>query len=52
MIQEEENEGVRHRFRQFKNAEVTKRFGVPLRKPDFKLVPPQNTQIFDSKRPA
>ena len=50
MIQKEEKESVRHRFLQFENAEVTKR--IPQGKPDFKLVPPQNTQIFDSKRRA
>ena len=52
MIQIEEKESVRHRFLQFENAEVTKRIRLPPGKPIFKLVPPQNTQIFDSKRPA
>ena len=52
MSQEEEKESVRHRFLQFKNAEVTQRFGLPPGRQDFKLVPPQNTQVFDLKGPA
>ena len=52
MMQEEEMESVRLRFLQFINAEVTKRIGLPPCKPDLKLVPPQNTQIFDLKRPS
>ena len=52
LIQEEEKEIERHRFLQFGNAEVIKRIGLPPGKPDFKVAPPQNTQIIDLKRPA
>ena len=52
MIQEEEKECMRHRFRPFENAEATKRIGLPPDKSDFQLVPPQNTQILDLIRPA
>ena len=52
MIQEEEKKNVRHRFLQFENGEVTKRNGLPPGKSDFKLVPPQGTQLFDLKRPS
>ena len=52
MIQEEDKESVQHRFLQFEKTEVNKRIGLPPGKPDFKILPPQNTQIFDSKRPA
>ena len=52
MIQEEEKESVRHRFLQFKNAEVTKCVGLAPGKPDLKLVPPQTTPIFDLKSQA
>ena len=52
MIQKEEKKSVRHRFLQFENAGVTKRIGLHPGKPDFKVVPPQNTQILDLKRPA
>ena len=52
MIQIEENESVRQSFPKFENAEFTKRIGLPCGKPDFKLNTPQNTQIFELKRPA
>ena len=52
LTREEEKESVRHRFLQFKNAQVTKRTGLPPGKPDFKLVPQQDTQIFDQEGPA
>ena len=52
MLQQEKKESVRHRFIQFENSEVTTRIGLPPGKPDFKLVPPQNTQVFDLKRTA
>ena len=52
MIQEEEKESMRDRLLQFENAEITKRIGLLPSKPDFKPIPPKNTQIFDLKRPA
>ena len=39
-------------FFSFENAEDTTRFGLPLGKPNTKLVSPHNTQIFGLKRPA
>ena len=52
LIQEEEEESVRHRFLSLKTVEVTKHIRLPPIKPDFKLIPPQNTQILDLKRAA
>ena len=52
MKQEEERESVRHRFPPFENAGVTKRIGLSPGEPEFKLVPPQNTQVFDLERPV
>ena len=49
VTQEKDYESVRYRFLQFENAEFTKSIGLPPCKPDFKLVTPQNTQIFDLK---
>ena len=38
MLIQEQKESVRHRFLQFENADVTKLFGFPPGKPDFRLV--------------
>ena len=47
IIQEEEQESLRHHFLQFESAEVAKRIGLFHRKPDMKFVPPQSTQLID-----
>ena len=49
-MQEQEKESVWYRFLLFENAEVIKRIGLPPGKPDFKIIPSQNTHLFNLKK--